>query len=106
MRAIPARSFQRSIQVSLRRVHTMAMSGLSRVRTELFQLLVIPSLAPHPVQTNRESPRHGYLGDLSSPPQRQVEKFTAPFLVAAHRDLGRFHQQEAQQRVTLFRDVS
>src|SRR5438270_7039453 len=50
-------------------VHTMAMSGLSRVRTEVFQLLVIPSLAPHPVQTNRESPRHGYLGDLSSPPQ-------------------------------------
>ena len=84
----------------------MAMSGLSRVRTEPFQLLVIPSLAPHPVQTNRESPRHGYLGDLSSPPQRQVEEFTAPFLVAAHRDLGRFHQQEAQQRVTLFRDVS
>ena len=34
-------------------LHTMAMSGLSRVRTELFPLLVIPSLAPHPVQTNR-----------------------------------------------------
>src|SRR6266576_7249107 len=27
--------------------HTIAISGLSRVRTEL-QLLVIPSLAPHP----------------------------------------------------------
>src|ERR1700726_4133059 len=26
---------------------TLAISGLSRVRTELFQLLVIPSLAPH-----------------------------------------------------------
>src|SRR6202171_5746071 len=45
-------------------VHTMAMSGLSRVRTELFHLLVVPSLAPHPVQTNRQSPRHGDLGDL------------------------------------------
>jgi len=33
--------------------HTIAMSGLSRVRTELGQPLVIPSLAPHPVQTNR-----------------------------------------------------
>jgi hypothetical protein len=32
--------------------HTIAMSGLSRVRTELSQLLVIPSLAPHPVQAN------------------------------------------------------
>jgi hypothetical protein len=35
------------------RLHTIAISGLSRVRTELFQLLVIPSLAPHPIQTNR-----------------------------------------------------
>jgi hypothetical protein len=30
-------------------LHTLAISGLSRVRTEFFQLLVIPSLAPHPV---------------------------------------------------------
>ena len=50
--------------------HTIAMSGLSRVRTELFQLLVIPSLAPHPVQANRQPPRHGDLGDLPSSPQR------------------------------------
>jgi hypothetical protein len=34
-------------------LHTMAMSGLSRVRTELCHLLVIPFLAHHPVQTNR-----------------------------------------------------
>ena len=30
-------------------LHTLAISGLSPVRTELFQLLVIPALAPHPV---------------------------------------------------------
>jgi hypothetical protein len=30
-------------------LHTMAISRLSRVRTEAFQLLVIPSSAPHPV---------------------------------------------------------
>src|SRR5258708_26657994 len=47
-------------------LHTMAISRLSRVRTEHFQLLVIPSLAPHPVHANRQSPRHGHLGDLSS----------------------------------------
>src|SRR5580692_7721409 len=35
--------------------HTIAISGLSRVRTELFHLLVIPSLAPHPIQTTRAS---------------------------------------------------
>jgi len=34
-------------------LHTMAISGLSRVRTELSNLLVIPSLAHHPEQLNR-----------------------------------------------------
>ncbi len=87
-------------------LHTIAISGLSRVRTELVQLLVIPSLAPHPVHANRQSPRHGDLGDLPPPPHRQVKILTAPFRVAAHRDLRRFHQQETQQRVALFRDMS
>ena len=32
-------------------LHTLAISGLSRVRTELFELTVIPALAPHPVQS-------------------------------------------------------
>src|SRR5713226_391682 len=73
-------------------LHTLAMSGLSRVRTELYPLLVIPSLAPHPVQTNGQSTGHGNLGDLPAPPHRQVEKLAAPFRIAAYRDLGRFHQ--------------
>src|ERR1039458_3605579 len=34
------------------RLHTIAMFGLSRVRTEVFQLLVIPSHAPHPKHLN------------------------------------------------------
>src|SRR5713101_7289482 len=87
-------------------LHTIAMSGLSRVRTELFHLLVIPSLAPHPVQTNRQSTGHGNLGNLPPPPQGQMEKPPTPFRVTAHRDLGCLHQHEAQQRVTLFGDVS
>ena len=37
---------------------------------------------------------------------RQVEILTAPFREAAHRHLRRFHRQEAQQRVALFRDMS
>src|ERR1700682_4354701 len=78
-------------------LHTLAMSGLSRVRTELLQLLVIPSLAPHPVHANRQSTGHRTFGDLSPPPHRQVEILVAPFLVAAHGDLRRFHQQETQQ---------
>jgi hypothetical protein len=88
------------------RLHTMAISGLSRVRTEFFQLLVIPSLAPHPIHANRQLPGHGDLRDFPSSPHGQVEILAAPFRVAAYRDLRRFHQQEAQPRVALFGDVS
>jgi hypothetical protein len=35
-------------------LHTIAISGLSRVRTKLIPLLVIPPLPPHPIQTNRQ----------------------------------------------------
>jgi hypothetical protein len=34
-------------------LHTMGISGLSRVRTELVHFVVIPSAAPHPVQLDR-----------------------------------------------------
>ena len=60
-------------------LHTMAISGLSRVRTELFQLLVIPSLTHHPEQPNRQPAGHGDLGDLPSPPHHQVKILAAPF---------------------------
>jgi hypothetical protein len=87
------------------RRHTIAISGLSRVRTELRPLLVIPSLAPHPVQANRKFPRHRDFGDLPSPPQRQVKVLTAPFRHTAHGHLRRFHQQETQYRTPLLGDV-
>src|SRR6267378_5000710 len=51
----------------------MAMFGLSCVRTELVHLLIIPSLAHHPKQANRQLPGHGDFGDLSSPSHRQVK---------------------------------
>src|SRR5271155_1564148 len=78
-------------------LHTMAISGLSRVRTELFELTVIPALAPHPVQMHRQLSGHRYLRDLSSAPHGQMKKLTAPLRLAADRDLGRFHQQKAKQ---------
>jgi hypothetical protein len=87
-------------------LHTMAISGLSRVRTELNELTVIPALAPHPVQVHCQFARHGYLRDLSPSAHGQVEKLTAPLRLAAYRDLRRFHQQKAKQRVALFTDVS
>src|SRR5271170_5701550 len=86
-------------------LHTMAMSGLPHVRTELNVLLIIPSLAHHPVQRNSQPTRHGDLGDLPSPPHHQVKVSAAPFRKTAHRDLCCFHQQEAQDRTALLGDV-
>jgi len=34
-------------------LHTIGISGLSRVRTELLHLTVVAALAPHPVQMHR-----------------------------------------------------
>ena len=53
-------------------LHTTAISGRSRVRTELFELAVIPAPEPHPVQMHRQLPSHRYLRDLSSSAQGQV----------------------------------
>ena len=55
-------------------LHTIAISGLSRVRTELLQLAVVPTLAPHPVQMHRQLAGHGYFCDLASAPHGQVEE--------------------------------
>jgi hypothetical protein len=77
------------------RLHTMAMSGLSHVRTELFQLLVIPLLAHHPEQLHGQASSHGNLRNLASASLQQMEIFAAPLRQAAHRHLGRFYQQEA-----------
>jgi hypothetical protein len=87
-------------------LHTIGMSGLSRVRTELFELAVVPASAPHPVQMHRQLPSHCNLGDLSSAPHRQVEESTAPVWLTSYRHLSRFHQQKPEQCVTLFADVS
>jgi hypothetical protein len=77
-------------------LHTMAISGLSRVQTEVLHLFVVPTPPPHPVQLDCQLPRHRYLGDLSAAPHGQVKELAAPLRIAAHRDLRGFHQQEAQ----------
>jgi hypothetical protein len=86
--------------------HTTAISGLSRGRTKLFRLTVIPTLTPHPVQLDRQLSGHCYLRDRPFPAHRQVEELAAPLRLSAHRDLRCFHQQEPQQRVGLFADMS
>ena len=87
-------------------LHTMAISGLSRVRTELLHFVVVPSAPPHPVQLDRQLPGHRYFRDLSPAPHGEVKELAAPLRIAAHRDLRRFHEQEAQQSVALFADVA
>jgi len=87
-------------------LHTIAMSGLSRVRTEFSPLAVIAALAPHPVQMHCEFPGHCHLGNLPSTPHGEVKERTAPLRLTAHRDLRRFHQQEAEQHIALLADVT
>ncbi|SPE22865.1 hypothetical protein SBA2_1070004 [Acidobacteriia bacterium SbA2] len=87
-------------------LHTIGISGLSRVRTELFQLAVVQTLAPHPLQVHRQLSSHRHFGDLASTPHRKVKELAAPLGLAAYRNLCRFHQQETQQHVALLADVS
>ena len=70
--------------------HIIGMSGLSHVRTELLQLAVVATLAPHPVQMHRQLARHGDLGDLPAAPHGEVKELTAPLRLTAYRHLRRF----------------
>jgi hypothetical protein len=50
------------------RLNTIAISGLSCVRTEFAPLLIIPFLAHHPVQPNGQFPCHCDLRRLAPTP--------------------------------------
>ena len=76
-------------------LHTMAISGLSRVRTELLHFVVVPSAPPHPVQLDRQLPGHRYFRDLSPAPHGKVKEVAAPLRIAAHRDLRRKKRNRA-----------
>jgi creatinine amidohydrolase/Fe(II)-dependent formamide hydrolase-like protein len=58
------------IQVDGVLVHAMSGTELSRVRTELHQLSVLPTVPPHPVQPHSESPGHSHLGNVPLPAHR------------------------------------
>src|SRR5271168_3414471 len=85
--------------------HTISGTELSRVRTELYQLRIFPSSSPHPVQPNRQPAPHRYLGNALVPTHCQVHVPTSPVGMDTRCRLGRLHQQEAQQGVTLLADV-
>src|SRR5579862_5465645 len=84
---------------------TIAISGLSRVRTELLPLTIVQALAPHPVLMHRQFAGHCYLGDLAATAHSKMKEPTPPLWLTAHRNLRRFHQQKAKYRVALFGDV-
>jgi hypothetical protein len=75
-------------------LHTMAGFELSRVRTELQKLLVVPFLAQHPIQTNGSSACHRYLSDPAFSPHRQMDVLPSPVWVVPNCDLRCLHQQE------------
>jgi len=57
---------------------TIAISGLSRVQTELPELAIVPAPTPHPVQMHRQLASHRYLRDLPPSTQSKMEELTAP----------------------------
>ena len=59
-------------------LHTMAISGLSRVRTELLHLFVVPAAPPHPVQLDRQLAGHRDFRDLAPAPHGQMKELAAP----------------------------
>ena len=75
----------------------MGLSGLPRVRTELSQLLVIPSSPPHPVQAHRELARHRYLHDATFATHRQEHELASPVPIGTYRGLRRLHQEEVNR---------
>ena len=85
--------------------HAMSGYELSRVRTEFNPLRILPTVSPHPVQSNRESSGHGYLGNASLPTHRQVHVPSSPVRITSCRCLCRFSQQESEQGTPLFGDV-
>src|ERR1700689_2658298 len=94
------------IQVDGVLLHAMSGSELSRVRTELDPLRILPIVSPHPVQPHSESSGHGHLGDVPLPTHRQVHVPSSPVRITTRCCLCCFPQQETQKRTALLRDVS
>src|SRR6267143_7130899 len=94
------------IQVHSVLPRTISGTELSRVRTELYQLRILPSSSPHPVQTNPQPASHGYFRDIPLPAHGQVSIATSPVRITTYRRLCCLHQQEAQQGTALLADVS
>ncbi len=77
-------------------LHAMSGYELSRVRTELDHLRIVPTIAPHPVQPNGKFPGHGHFGNSFFSAHHQVQIATPPVRVTPCGCLRCFHQQKTQ----------
>jgi hypothetical protein len=66
---------------------------------------MLPSSAPHPTKRTANLLAMATFAIFSSS-HRQVEKLVAPSRILAHPHLRRFHEQEAEQGVAQFTDMS
>jgi hypothetical protein len=87
-------------------LHAMSGTELSRVRTELEPLCIFPTVPPHPIQPNCQSPGHSYLGDVPLPAHGQVPITSSPVRITTRGSLCCFYRQETQQRTALLGDVA
>ena len=70
-------------------LRTIERSELSHVRTELLQLLIIPSLAPHPKQPHRQLSCHSHFGDGFVAAHRPMRILSMPLFLTTSRALRR-----------------
>ena len=66
------------------------------MRTELFQLLIIPLPSPHPEQPDRQLARHGDLRDCVIAAHAQVRVLPTPVIVEASGTQRGLTQQETE----------
>ena len=86
--------------------HTISGTELSRVRTELDQLRILPSSSPHPVQANPQPAPMATLAMFLCRTHGQVPIATPPVRITTYGRLCCLHQQVTQQRTALLADVS
>jgi len=80
-------------------LHTMAISGLSRVRTRAFQLTVVQTLTPHPVPMTASWRAIATFAIFPSAAHGRWKKLAPPLPFTADRDLRRFDQQDRNRAV-------
>src|SRR5271168_4991943 len=86
-------------------LHTMDVSRLSRVRTELQSLWVIEFLTPHPVEADGQFACHRNLSDATVATHGQMNEATSPVGSQRTAAWAASTSRKRKQRTSLFGDV-